>query len=137
MAKSPLEIARDTMYAQDAFSQLLGMQIEEMAAGKATVSMTVTEQMTNGFGIAHGGISYSLADSAFAFACNSLGHVAVSVETAISHMSKISVDDQLTAKAAMIQRSRSLGRFEVKIYNQEDKLVADFKGTCFFTDKEY
>lgn len=137
MSKSPHQIVQDTMFANDAFSQLLGMEIMEVSEGQCTVQLQVTTQMTNGFGIAHGGISYSLADSAFAFACNSFGHVAVSVETSISHMHKVAVGDLLTAEAKMKQRSRSLGRFSVEVYNQERKLVADFKGTCFFTDKEY
>lgn len=135
--KTPEQIANDAMYSRDAFSQLLGMRIIDVERGSATVSMSVTDQMTNGFGIAHGGITYSLADSAFAFACNSLGHVAVSVETSISHMKKVAVGDSLTADAKMIQRSRSLGRFVVPITNQHGDLVADFKGTCFFTEKEY
>lgn len=135
MSLTPAQIAKDNMFAHDQFSQLLGMEIIDISEGSATVSLLVTGRMTNGFGIAHGGITYSLADSAFAFACNSLGHIAVSVETAISHMSKVASGDKITAKAKMIHRSRSLGRFEVKVTNQDGKLVADFKGTCFFTDK--
>ena len=137
MPHTPAHIAKEIMFAKDKFSQLLGMQITAITKGSATVTLKVKDNMTNGFGIAHGGITYSLADSAFAFACNSLGQVAVSAETAISHMSKVVAGDELSATANMIQRSRRLGRFEVKVINQDGKLVADFKGTCFFTEKEH
>jgi len=137
MPQTPAHIAKEIMFAQDNFSQLLGMEITEISEGVSTVTLVVKDSMTNGFDIAHGGITYSLADSAFAFACNSLGHVAVSAETSISHMSKVMTGDVLTARAIMIQRSRRLGRFEVKVHNQVNKLVADFKGTCFFTEIEH
>jgi len=137
MSKTPEQIVKQIMLENDAFSQLLGMQVVAVAEGACTVSLEVTKAMTNGFGIAHGGITYSLSDSAFAFACNSLGYMAVSVETSISHMQKVSVGDQLSAKATMVQRSRSLGRFVVQVHNQTGELVSDFKGTCYFTDKKY
>lgn len=120
---------------QDMFSQLLGMKIIKSSLGKCHVKLTVTEQMTNGFGIAHGGITYSLADSAFAFACNSYGEVAVSIETTISHISKVIVGDVLIAKAKVMNRSRRLGVYTVKVTNQNKTIVAHFKGTCFHTGK--
>lgn len=137
MSKTPEQIVKDIMLEHDAFSQLLGMQIVSIAKGLCKVSLVVTESMTNGFGIAHGGITYSLSDSAFAFASNSLGYIAVSAETSISHLQKVSVGDQLTASATMIQRSRSLGRFAVQVHNQAGELVSDFKGTCYFTNKKH
>jgi len=137
MGKTPQQIVHEAMYSNDAFSQHLGMAVTYISQGACTVQLTVTDLMTNGFGIAHGGITYSLCDSTFAFACNSLGHVAVSAETSISHLHKVMSGDRLTATANMIQRSRSLGRFSVSVHNQDGKLVADFKGTCYFTDKEY
>lgn len=125
------------MYDKDAFSQHMGMTIVAVEEGKSIVQLTVTDQMTNGFGMAHGGITYSLADSAFAFACNSFGAIAVSVETSISHVKKVEKGDILTAHASMIHRSRKLGLYSVKIYNQRKELVADFKGTCYHTGKEH
>lgn len=137
MSKSATEIAKSIMYDHDAFSQLLGMEITAVGLQTATVRMAVTAEMTNGFGIAHGGITYSLADSTFAFACNSEGTQAVSVETSISHVAKVSAGDVLTATASLISRSRKIGRYQVKVHNQEEKLVADFKGTCYYTSVEY
>ena len=137
MYKSPEHIVREVMYANDSFSQLLGMEILQIEHGEVKVTMEVSEKMTNGFNIAHGGISYSLADSAFAFASNSLGHVALTVETSISHLEKVVKGDTLTAIARLVHRSNKLGRFEVKVFNQDEALVANFKGTCYFTHKTH
>ncbi|MCL4166478.1 UNVERIFIED_CONTAM: hypothetical protein GTU68_043297 [Idotea baltica] len=123
------------MMKQDKFSQLLGMKISKTGLGVCHVELMVREDMVNGFGIAHGGITYSLADSAFAFACNSYGEVAVSIETSISHIARVSVGDVLLAKARMISRSRKLGIYEVEVYNKAKVLVAFFKGTCYHTGK--
>ena len=137
MSKSPSEIVLQGMYANDAFSQWMGMEVVDVQLQSATVRMTVRSEMTNGFGIAHGGITYSLADSTFAFACNSEGVQAVSVETSISHLARVSAGDILTAKATLVQRSRKIGRYAVQVYNQKEELVADFKGTCYYTAIEY
>ncbi len=137
MSKSPSEIAKNIMYKRDHFSKKMGMLITDVGEGTAIVVMTVTADMTNGFGIAHGGVTYSLADSAFAFACNSFGDVGVSIETSISHLTKVEVGDQLTAIASLVHKSRKLGMFEVKIKNQNQILVASFKGTCYYTGKSH
>ena len=81
----------DTMYQGDAFSQWLGIERKAVKAGYCCLEMTVTDAMTNGFGIAHGGISYSLSDSALAFASNAHGEQSVSIETSISHTRKIQI----------------------------------------------
>jgi len=137
MINKPWQIAKELMYDKDAFSQWLGIEILDMKAGIATVQMTVREEMTNGFGIAHGGITYSLADSAFAFASNSQGRMAVSVETSISHTMPVHVGDVLTAIAKEEHLSNKIGVYHIHITNQKNEKVALFKGTVYRTSKEW
>lgn len=129
--------AKDKMYPNDAFSQWMGMEIISATEGKATVKMTVRTEMLNGFKIAHGGITYALADSAFAFASNSYGEQAVSIETSISHTKAVYENDVLTAKAEMVNRSRKIGQYDVRVTNQNDEIVALFKGTVYQTGKPF
>ncbi|MBT4103114.1 MAG: hotdog fold thioesterase, partial [Flavobacteriales bacterium] len=103
----------DAMMANGAFSQWLGIEVVDTSPGSATLQMTLRDDMTNGFGVAHGGISYSLADSALAFASNGHGQHAISVETSISHAKPIRVGDLLVATAAERQRGKSLARYDV------------------------
>ena len=125
------------MYDNDDFSQWLGIEILEVGEGHCTIKMTVRQEMTNGFDVAHGGISFSLADSAFAFASNSRGRHSVSVETSISHTRPVFVGDELTAVASEKNISQRLGIYEVVVRNQEGKNVALFKGTVFRKDTEW
>ena len=134
---TPNDIVKTGMYDQDAFSKWLGIDLIDIHQGYAKVQMTVREEMTNGFKIAHGGITYSLADSAFAFASNSWGEHAVSIETSISHTRPVQVGDILTAETNMENRSKRLAIYTVKVTNQEDKTVALFKGTVFHTGKNW
>jgi acyl-CoA thioesterase len=122
------------MYSNDAFSQWLGMEILSASAGSAVVELKVRDDMTNGFGIAHGGIAYALADSALAFASNSLGSKAVSIETSISHTKPVKVGDTLKASTKLKDKSNRLARFEVEVRNEQD-VVALFRGTVFITEK--
>jgi acyl-CoA thioesterase len=124
------------MYNKDTFSKWLGIKILNIEKGSCTLSMQIRDEMLNGFGIAHGGITYSLADSAFAFACNSLGDHAVSIETSISHLKSLKSGDQLIAIAKEKSRSRKIGFYEIEIHSS-DKLVALFKGTCYVKDKKW
>ena len=119
------------MYSNDKYSQWLGINILEIKKGYCKTQMTVREEMTNGFNIAHGGISYGLADSTFAFASNSEGQVAVSIETSISHTKAVQVDDTLTAVAHILSSSTKLAIYEVTVTNQNAEVVALFKGTVY------
>jgi acyl-CoA thioesterase len=119
------------MYAKDAFSQWLGIQLKAIGPGTCQLSMTVREEMVNGFGVAHGGITFSLADSAFAFACNSHGQHSVSVDVSINHLAPVRVGDVLIASAHEDHNGRSLGLYRIEVHNQEQKLVALFKGMCY------
>jgi acyl-CoA thioesterase len=134
---TPNEIVQIGMYENDAFSKWLGIELINISRGYAKIKMTVREEMTNGFKIAHGGITYSLADSAFAFASNSWGEQAVSIETSISHTKPVQIDDVLTAETSMKNKSKRLAIYNVTVTNQDEKVVALFKGTVFHTGKEW
>ncbi len=123
------------MMEQDAFSQWLGIELLLVKEGYSLIKMTVRAEMVNGFGIVHGGIAFSLADSAFAFACNSRNNLSVALDTSITFNGAIQIGDILTAEAEELHNGRSTGLYLVRIKNQADKSVALFKGTCFRTNK--
>ncbi len=127
----------DQMFNNDAFSQWLGIERIEDAPGKSVLRMTIRKEMTNGFDIAHGGITYSLADSAFAFASNSRGRKAVSIETSISHTKALKTGDVITATASEENLSKKLGIYRILVTNQHDETVAIFKGTVYRTSEEW
>ncbi len=134
---SPKEIVEKGMYERDAFSKWLGIELLEVREGYAKVSMTVRPEMTNGFQIAHGGITYSLADSCLAFASNSHGRHAVSIETSISHTKAVLPGDFLMAESKLENLSGKLGIYTVKVTNQKNEMVALFKGTVYRKDSEW
>ncbi|MEZ5030388.1 MAG: hydroxyphenylacetyl-CoA thioesterase PaaI [Saprospiraceae bacterium] len=121
----------DVMMEGDAFSQWLQIERLEEGPGHCTLRMLVREEMVNGFHIAHGGISYALADSALAFASNAHGIKAVSIETSISHLRPVQVGDILTAMATEDNLGKRTGVYRVEVMNQQGRLVALFKGTVF------
>jgi len=125
------------MYDQDAFSQWLGIEIVDVSEGYCQLKMKVRKEMLNGFHIAHGGIAYSLADSALAFASNSHGRKSLSVETSISHMVSIKAGDMLTAMTKELSRSAKIGVYLITITNNENQEIANFKGTVYRTSKEW
>jgi acyl-CoA thioesterase len=127
----------DQMMEHDAFSQWLGIERMEDAPGRSVLRMTVRKEMLNGFNIAHGGICYSLADSALAFASNSHGRKAVSIETSISHTESVHEGDILTATAIEENAGKKIAFYHVRITNQHDRLVALFKGTVYRTEKDW
>lgn len=133
---SPEEVV-NKMYDGDAFSQWLGIERIEDGEGLSKLRMTVREEMTNGFGIAHGGISYSLADSALAFASNSYGIQSVSIETSISHTKPIKVGDIITAEATEKSKSTKIAVYDIPVKNQNGEVVALFKGMVYRTGKEW
>ena len=137
MEKDSASAIVDKMYEDDLFSKWLGINILEKEIGKSKLVMTIRQEMLNGFGVAHGGITYSLADSAFAFASNSWGEQAVSIETSISHTKPVQIYDVLTAETSMKNKSKRLAIYNVTVTNQDEKVVALFKGTVFHTGKEW
>ena len=127
----------DRMYNNDPFSQWLGIERVEDGAGSSIIRMAVRKEMLNGFDIAHGGITYSLADSALAFASNSHGIQSVSIETSISHTKTVNEGDVLTAKAIEKNLTSKIGIYEIEIRNQNNEIVALFKGTVYRTSKPW
>ena len=125
------------MYDNDAFSQWLGIEVVEVKDGYCELKMTLRKEMLNGFQIAHGGIAYSLADSALAFASNSHGRKSLSVETSISHTVSVKEGDSLIAVSNEISLSPKIGIYLISIKNQNEQEVALFKGTVYRTSKEW
>ena len=134
--KNPQKVINQ-MYNNDAFSQWLGIDIIDVKEGYCKLRMEVREEMLNGFQIAHGGIAYSLADSALAFASNSLGRKSLSVETSISHTISVRSGDELTAITEELSVSDKIGVFLITITNKKKQKVATFKGTVYRTSKEW
>ncbi len=137
---SPEEKAKaivDLMYNQDPYSQWLGIERVLDAPGKSILKMRVRAEMLNGFGIAHGGITFSMADSALAFASNAHGVQCVSVETSISHVKKVLEGDVLTTEVEEKSISSRMAVYHVTIFNQKEEAVAFFKGTVFRTGKDW
>ena len=123
------------MLQNDLFSQWLGISIIEIKEGYSKIKMTVRPEMINGFGIVHGGIAFSLADSAFAFACNNRNILSVALDTSINFLKPVHIDDVLIAEATELHNGRSTGLYHINITNQRNETVAVFKGTCFRTSK--
>jgi acyl-CoA thioesterase len=123
------------MMEHDLFSQWLGIEVLDVKEGFSKIKMTVRPEMINGFGIVHGGIAFSLADSAFAFACNNRNVLSVALDTSINFTKPVHVEDILTAEAKELHNGRSTGLYHITITNQNDHIVALFKGTCFRTNK--
>ncbi|MEY5034678.1 MAG: hydroxyphenylacetyl-CoA thioesterase PaaI [Bacteroidota bacterium] len=124
------------MMQHDRFSQWLGIEVLDIKTGESCIRMKVREEMVNGFGIAHGGVAFSLADSAFAFACNNRNQLSVALDTSINFTREVRVGDTLTATAKEEHNGRSTGLYTIRIVNQDEKLVAQFKGLCYRTDKK-
>lgn len=131
----PREVV-DHMMQNDLFSQWLGVEVLDIREGYSKIRMVVRAGMINGFGIVHGGIAFSLADSAFAFACNNRNVLSVALDTAINFLKPVHVGDTLTAEAKELHNGKSTGLYHITISNQKDHVVAVFKGTCYRTDKK-
>ena len=127
----------DKMISGDAFSEWLGIEVLEITTSFCKLKLKVREEMTNGFKIAHGGITYSLADSCLAFAANADGFKAVSIETSISHTKKVNSGDTLTAISKQVNKSSKTALYYITITNQNKLEVAHFKGTVYRTEKEW
>lgn len=127
----------DAMLETDAFSRWLGIEILAVEPGKSTLRMTVRSDMVNGFGVSHGGIVFSFADSAMAFACNRGEFVTVAVDNQIAYPAPIQVHDTLFAQAEEDGASGRLGFYRVTVRNQHDAVVALFRGTVYRTRRPH
>ncbi len=133
---SPKEIV-NLLLKEDAFSKWLGIEVIEVKKGYCKLKMTVRQEMVNGFGIAHGGISYSLADSCLAFAANSNGKHSMSIDTSISHTKPARVGEVLIAESEEISRSSRITLYTLKVKNEREEIIAVFRGTYFVRTKEW
>lgn len=125
----------DQLMKNDLFSQWLGIRILDIKEGYSKIQMTVRDEMINGFGIIHGGIAFSLADSAFAFACNNRDNLSVALDTSVTYTKPVQPGDIITAVAEEKHNGKRTGLYMVAVTNQHGETVAHFKGTCFRTGK--
>jgi len=128
---SPQERAEKSaasMWTADSASKWIGMKLDKIGPGSATVSMTVEDHHTNGHKVCHGGIIFTLADSAFAFACNSYNQSALAQHNTISFIAPGSLGDKLTAEAIEVSKSGRSGIYDVAVTTQDGKLIATFRG---------
>ena len=125
----------DHMMENDFFSQWMGVEVLEVKEGYSRVKMSIRKEMVNGFGIVHGGIPFSLADTAFAFACNNRNNLSVALDVTITFTKAVNVGDVLTAEAKEFHNGRSTGVYQIIVSNQHNEQIALFKGTCFRTGK--
>jgi len=132
----PTEIV-NKMLNNDEMSQWLGIKLISVEKGNVTLQITVRKEMTNGFDIAHGGITYSISDSSLAFSANSYGIHAVSVETSISHLKPVNIGDVLTTSVQEISLSKRIGVYYINVHNQNNILVSTMKGTMYRNGKEW
>ncbi len=137
---SPQELAEacaKAMWNDDSASQRLGMQLLHIAPGEATLAMTLTDQMTNGHGNAHGGYLFTLADSAFAFACNTYNQMTVAQHCAITYIAPGARGDRLTATAREVSRKGRSGIYDVRITHEDGTVIAEFRGHSRTTNRTF
>jgi acyl-CoA thioesterase len=125
------------MMARDTMSAWLGIEIIEVAPRRCVCRMVVRDEMVNGFGVAHGGIVFSLADSSFAFACNTHGRITVSIENSVTYPRAVHPGDVLTAVAVEDAASRHLSYYRVDVRDQRGDVVALFRGTAYRTATDH
>ncbi|OKI20953.1 phenylacetic acid degradation protein PaaD [Streptomyces sp. CB03911] len=116
------------MYERDQTCQTLGIALDEVSAGRALMRMRVTEEMVNGYGMAHGGYLFLLADAAFSYACNSYGQVTVAQAAQVTFLAPAAVGDELVAEAVERARSGRNGVYDVTVRQSTGKVVAEFRG---------
>jgi len=121
------------MYGADQASQSLGIEILDVAPGRVRLAMRVRPDMVNGLGICHGGIIFALADSAFAFACNSYGHLTVALDASVHFTKPAKTGELLYVEAVEVFLGNKIGIYDVRTTNEKDELVALFKGTAYRT----
>jgi acyl-CoA thioesterase len=125
------------MMQNDRFSQWLGIRVVDITQGYCQLQLTVSEEMGNGFSIAHGGIAFALADSCCSFSVNAHGRKSLSVETSISQFKSVQVGDTLTCISKEESLGKKIGVYSATITNHDGQLVAIFKGTYYRSDKRW
>lgn len=125
----------DEMLARDKFSEWMGLELLELKAGYVRLQAVIRPEMMNGIGRLHGGVTFAMADSAFAFTCNMENSISVALDAHISFTKAGYVGDIFTIESKEINSTRKTGLYEVRITNQHQELVAVFKGTCYRVGK--
>ena len=125
------------MLEHDAFSRWLGVELVDASHGQCTLRMRVREDMVNGFGVAHGGIAFSLADSAMAFACNTGEQITVAIDNAITYPAAVQVGDELLAIAREESGTAKLGFYRATVTRADGTIVAIFRGTVYRTRQRH
>ena len=125
------------MMSKDLFSQWMGIEVVRIEPGMCELKMTVKSEMLNGFSIAHGGLAYSLADSALAFASNAHGLKCYSIETSISHVKPVVEGDVLTTQVEEKNLTKRTGLYYITVLNQNNEAVAYFKGSVHRSEKNW
>jgi acyl-CoA thioesterase len=130
-AQQTAEAVREAMWANDRASKALGMVVTEIGPGRAVLTMTVREDMLNGLDICHGGLVTTLADSAFAFACNAYNEITVASGFDVNLLAPARLDDLLTARAVELSRSGRTGVYDIAVSNQRGEAIAAFRGRSY------
>ncbi|MFY9510674.1 MAG: hydroxyphenylacetyl-CoA thioesterase PaaI [Rubrivivax sp.] len=130
-AQTIAEATRDAMWQDDRASRLLGMQVLAIGPGTATTAMTVRDDMLNGHDICHGGLVTTLADSAFAFACNSYNEITVASGFDVNLVAPAHLGDRLTAVARELSKAGRTAVYDVVVSNQRGETVAAFRGRAY------
>lgn len=125
------------MMSNDSFSKWLGIEIIELSEGFCKLQMKIRDDMTNGFKIAHGGITYSLADSALAFASNSNGFQSLTIESSINYFKKVNSGDILSAITNEINKTEKIANYSIVISNQNNEEIANFNGKVHRTKQQW
>ena len=134
LEKTPQQIAeyvRDGMLKNDSATKSLGMNVLAISPGHATVTMTVRADMLNGFAICHGGLVTTLADTAFAYACNSRNELSVASSFTVDLLAPSVLGDVLTARAHELSKSGRTGLYDIEVLNQRGERVAVFRGRSY------
>jgi len=137
MSKTQPEQIVEHMMKNDAFSQWLGIEVVDVKAGEVELRMKISPEMLNGFGVVHGGVTFSLADSALAFASGGHGRISLALDVSISYPHPVYSGDILTARAKELHLGKKIGNYHVAVTNQKDVLVAIFQGTVYRTRREF
>jgi len=137
MSKTQAEKIVGKMMSEDLFSQWLGIEVIKAEQGVSVLKMKIRKEMVNGFNLAHGGIAFSLADSALAFASNAYGRLSVALDCSISFPVAVNVGDELTASAKELSLTNKTGTYLIEVTNQKNEKVAFFKGTVYRTSKNW
>jgi acyl-CoA thioesterase len=135
-AEQTARAAADAMWANDAASQSLGMTLDSVGPGRAVMSMTVADTMVNGHGMCHGGFIFTLADSTFAFACNSHGDAAVAQHCAITFLRPGRSGERLTAEAVERTSQGRSGLYDIRVTGQDGTIVAEMRGHSRIIDRK-